>query len=703
MTTTTPPALAGRDEYADAIGAALRASAAYYGSGESALDDASFDLLLGLIRAYEERYPQHADVASPTGKVAGGAVPAGDVAHTAAMLSLGNVFGPQELLDWEASLVRRLGAPVTGGYAVELKLDGASLAARYRDGRLVQLVTRGNGAGGEDVSHAIGTITGLPRELATAASFEVRGEVLLTTEQFERANAVRAEHGAGPFSNARNGAAGTLRAKGRPYTVEMSFWAFGAVGQDGGDTLPGATHAELMAYLGAAGVRTAADTPAGLTVVDTIAGVQEQVDRIAALRPRLPFGIDGVVVKLNAVEEQTAAGSGSRHPHWATAYKLPAAQRRTRLLEVTWSVGRTGVLAPTAVLEPVEIDGSVVRHATLHNPADIERRGLRIGDVVTVCKAGDVIPRVEAPVVALRTGQERPVEPPAVCPGCGGEIDRSQERWRCAQPADCGRIAAVLYAAGRDQLDIDGLGEKYVRALVEAGAVRDVADLFTLDHARLALAAGSDKRAVRLREQIEAAKDRPLSRVFCALGVLGTGRGMSRRIARHFGTMEAVRAADAAAMTAVELVGDAKAAAIVAQVAALGPVIDKLAAAGVNLTEPQAGPPVGAGAGEAGAGEAGAGGGAEDGAAEGAAPLAGQTVVVTGRMAGALAAYDTRDKVRELIERAGGRSASGVSGRTTLLVAGEKAGGKVAKAQQAGIEIVGEDAFAERIAAFLTR
>ncbi|MFE1556712.1 helix-hairpin-helix domain-containing protein [Streptomyces sp. NPDC058734] len=321
-------------------------------------------------------------------------------------------------------------------------------------------------------------------------------------------------------------------------------------------------------------------------------------------------------------------------------------------------------------------------YKTLHNPADIARRGLLIGDTVTVYKAGDVIPRVEAPVVELRTGAERPVVVPEVCPGCQGEIDRSQERWRCAQPADCGRIAAILYAAGRDQLDIDGLGERYVRALVEEEGVRDVADLFTLDPAALARAAGSEKRAVKLAERIEAAKALPLSRVFCALGVVGTGRGMSRRIARHFGTMEAVRAADAAAMTAVELVGETKAAAIVAQVAELGPVIDKLAAAGVVPVEPQA--PATAPA---------------DGAEAG--PLAGQNVVVTGKMTGALAAYDTRDRVRELIERAGGRSSGSLSGKTTLLVAGEKAGSKVAKAEAAGIEILGEEAFALRIAALL--
>ncbi|WP_405763226.1 hypothetical protein [Streptomyces sp. NBC_00045] len=323
ITTTAPAgsALTTRDEYADAIGTAIRASAAYYGSGDSLLDDASFDLLVSLVQAYEERYPEHTDPASPTGKVAGGAVPAGEVAHTAAMLSLANAFDPQDLRDWEASVVRRLGAPVAGGYVVEPKLDGASLAARYEGGRLVRLVTRGNGTSGEDVSHAIGTIVGLPERLASDVSFEVRGEVLLATAQFERANEIRAAHGAGAFSNARNGAAGTLRAKGRPYTVEMTFWAFGAVELDGA-VLPDTSHAQVMAFVAAAGVQTAAATPAGLTVVATVAEVQEQVDRIAALRARLPFGIDGVVVKLDRLAEQAAAGTGSRHPHWATAYKL---------------------------------------------------------------------------------------------------------------------------------------------------------------------------------------------------------------------------------------------------------------------------------------------------------------------------------------------------------------------------------------------
>ncbi|MEV6680661.1 NAD-dependent DNA ligase LigA [Streptomyces erythrochromogenes] len=676
------PALNSLDEYSAAVERARNACLAYYGSGGSPLDDFQYDQLVAAIACYEGAHPADISPQSPVDKVAGGALPAGDVEHTAPMLSLANAFTPQDLRDWDTSLVRRLGAPVAGGYAVEAKLDGASLVARYRNGQLVQLVTRGNGTSGEDVSHAIGTIVGLPLQLTTSVSFEVRGEVLLTTEQFEGANEIRAAHGADPFSNARNGAAGTLRAKGRAYTVEMTFWAFGAVALDGGTSLPDSTHSEVMGWVSEMGIQTAADTPAGLTVVKTIAEVQEQVDRIAALRAGLPFGIDGVVVKADDLAEQTVAGNGSRHPHWATAVKLAAEERRTRLLDVTWAVGRTGVLAPTAVLEPVEIGGAVVQHATLHNPADIVRRGLRIGDIVNVRRAGDVIPRVENPVVELRTGEERVIEPPSVCPGCQGPIDKSQERWRCSQPAACGRIAAILYAAGRDQLDIDGLGEKYVRALVEAGKVRDIADLFTLDHAALAAAAGSEKRAVKLLEQIEAAKAKPLSRVFCALGVVGTGRGMSRRIARHFGSMQAIRAADVSAMTAVELVGDTKATAIVEQVATLGPVIDKLAAAGVNLTEPQAP-------------------GTADGD-EAAGPLAGETVVVTGKMVGALARFDTRDKVRELIEQAGGKSSSGISGKTTLLVAGERSGGKVAKATEAGIRIETEAEFAERIAAFLS-
>ncbi|MFE1272764.1 NAD-dependent DNA ligase LigA [Streptomyces sp. NPDC058758] len=680
--------------YEAALDRLRAASGAYYAGENSPLDDASYDALRLAVLAWEEAHPGEG-AQSPTGLVADGAAPEGDVAHTTRLLSLDNVFGPEQLVAWDASLQRRLGRAVEGGFTVEPKLDGAAIAARYRDGRLVRVVTRGDGTHGEDVSHVVGSVVGLPELLAEPLTFEVRGEVLFTHEQFETAQEVRAAHGGAPFANPRNAVAGTLRAKDRPYRLEMTFWAYGAVDLDGGSFLPaGATHAEVLAAVAAAGVRTTADTPAGLHVVGTIAEAQARVDAIGALRAGLPFGIDGVVVKANSAAEQAEAGLGSRFPYWAIAYKLSAVERQTVLREVVWEVGRTGVLAPTALLDPVEIDGSTVSRATLHNPADIARRGLHLGDTVTVYKAGDIIPRVQAPVVELRPDGAVPVPLPATCPNCDGEIDKSQERWRCAKGAGCALAPLIAYAAGRDVLDVDGLGKTYIKALIDAGLVTDVADLFTLTEEQLAVAAGSARRGAKLAEQFELARSRPLSRVFCALGIRGTGRRMSRRLAAHFGTMEAIRAASAEDLLAVEGIGPEKAPVVVAELAALAPVVDKLIAAGVNMTEPEApsGPAVKAGADGA------------DGGAPGPGPLAGRTVVVTGRMTGRLDGYG-RSQMNELIERAGGRAGSGVTAKTSYLVSAPSATGKPSSkavaAEKLGVEVLTPEAFADLVADYL--
>ncbi|MFG2617086.1 NAD-dependent DNA ligase LigA [Streptomyces sp. NPDC048507] len=679
----TGPGVTGPEAYRAALTRLRETSRAYYGDGDSPVDDATYDRLRLAVLDWERAHPGEAAPDSPTGLVGDGAAPSGDVAHTTRLLGLDNVFDPAGLTAWGASFRRRLGRESAGGFTVEPKMDGAAVAARYRAGRLEQIVTRGDGTHGEDVSHVIGTVEGLPDQLPVPATFEVRGEVLFTQRQFETANEVRAAHGAQVFANPRNGTAGTLRAKDRPYRLAMTFWAYGATALDGADFLPaGATHVETLAAVAAAGVRTTADTPAGLHVVASLAEAQRKVDEIAALRPVLPFGIDGVVVKANDAAERAAAGAGSRFPHWAVAFKLPAVERQTVLKGVVWDVGRTGVLAPTALLEPVEIDGSTVTRATLHNPADIRRRDLHLGDTVTVHKAGDIIPRVQAAVVAHRPAGAAPVPLPTTCPRCEGEIDKGQERWRCARGTACALPALIEYAAGRDMLDIDGLGRTYVKALIDSGDVCDVADLFTLTEERLTAASGSAKRAAKLAEQIEAARSRPLSRVFCALGVLGTGRSMSRRIAAHFVTMDAVRAADAAALQEVEGIGPEKAPVIVEQVALLAPVIDKLAAAGVNMTEPR-----------------------EQRAPAGAqGPLAGLTVVVTGKMSGPLAALG-RSEMNALIERAGGKAGSGVTSRTGYLVCAPSAGGKpsskAVKAQELGVAVLTPEDFAGLVAAHL--
>jgi DNA ligase (NAD+) len=697
MTGMTTPVAEIMDSaaYAQAVEDAVKASAAYYGGGTSALDDDAYDRLVRGIAAWETDHPDQVLPDSPTGKVAGGAV-VGDVPHTVAMLSLDNVFSPEEFTAWTASLARRIGHEAQR-FSVEPKLDGLAIAARYTQGRLTRLITRGDGIAGENVSHAIGSLEGLPHTLAEPVTVEVRGEVLMTTAQFEHANEVRTAHGGQPFANPRGASAGSLRAKERAYTVPMTFFGYGLLPLDDTDTdtalaarLGELAHTDLMALTAQLGVNTTATTAVPGIVATTVEEVLDRVREIAALRAELPFGIDGIVIKADLAADQQAAGSGSRAPRWAIAYKLPAVEKITRLIEVEWNVGRTGVIAPRGVLEPVQIEGATITYATLHNPADITRRDLRLGDHVMVHRAGDVIPRIEAPVAHLRTGDEQPITFPAVCPRCGSAIDTSQERWRCEQGRNCHLVASLSYAAGRDQLDIEGLGATRIVQLVEAGLVADLADLFTLTRDQLlALERMGTTSTDNLLTAIAAAKSQPLSRVLCALGVRGTGRSMSRRIARHFATMDNIRSADADAMQQVEGIGTEKAPSIVAELAELAPLIDKLTAAGVNMTDPGATPPPAAGDTDA----------AADGTDVAIGPLAGMTVVVTGAMTGALEKL-SRNQMNELIERAGGKSSSSVSRKTTLVVAGEGAGSKRAKAETLGIRLATPDEFAALVADF---
>lgn len=675
---TTPAELATSAAYAAAVATALSASAAYYEDGSTPLGDDEYDALLRAISAYEEAHPGEVLPDSPSGKVAGGAVQ-GDVPHSVPMLSLDNVFDAEELADWAAGLERRLGRPVAA-WCVEPKLDGLAVAARYQGGKLVQMLTRGDGLAGEDITHAADAVLGLPAALTEPIDVELRGEVLLTTAQFEEANRIRLAHEAAAFAHPRSGAAGTLRAKDRPYRIELTFFAYGAIGLDD------LGHSALLEALAALGANTAAATAAAPARCDTIEQVQQRIEEITALRAALPFGIDGVVVKADAAADQEQAGSGSRAPRWAVARKLAAEHKVTRLLEVEWNVGRTGIIAPRAVLEPVVIDGVTVTYATLHNPADITRRGLMIGDQVFVYRAGDVIPRVEAPLTDQRTGAETAIVFPVACPRCGDEIDASEQRWRCVRGRNCQAVASVIYAAGRDQLDIEGLGHTRAVQLVESGLVADVADLFTLTRDQLLRLERMGETSVdNLLAAIETARSQPLNRVFCALGVRGTGRTMSRRIAAYFGSMAAIRAAGADTLAEVPGIGAEKARVVAAELLELTPLLDKLTTrqVGVQVSEPQRPLTAAAGTDTAEPGEGG--------------PLASEAVVVTGSMSGPLAAL-SRNEMNELIERAGGKASSSVSKRTTLLVAGEKAGSKRAKAEELGIRILTPEEFADLVA-----
>ncbi|MFI1312889.1 NAD-dependent DNA ligase LigA [Streptomyces albidoflavus] len=683
MTTALTSSLADLTAYHAAVDTALNACRTYYGAGDTTLSDAAYDELARQLRAYEQAHPEHVRKDSPIGKVGGGTV-SGDITHTVPMLSLGNVHSPEELVKWQASLSRRLGGPIRGGYAVEAKLDGLAVAARYHDGHLVQLIKRGDHAMGEDVSHAIDDIVGLPSKLSVPLTIEIRGEVLLTRAQFAAANEIRRAHKAKPFKNPRAGAAGTLAAKNRPYRIELSFFAYGAVELDGVPFAPAvSTHEGLLAQVAAAGVQTTAGSAAGLRVYATLTEAQERVDEIAALRPGLPFGIDGVVVKANTFAEQEEAGNASDHPHWATAFKLPPQKASTRLVGVEWNVGKTRIIAPRALLEPVELDGSTVEFATLNNPGFIRKLGVKIGDTVVIAKAGDVIPQVLSVEAGKRTGSETPVAFPSSCPQCGGDVDTSGERWECAEGINgtCGALAGLNYAVGREQLRIEGLGDTYIEALFEMGVLGDVADYFTLTEEHLTEATGSAKRAKTVLGEIAKAKAQPLDRVLCSLGIVRTGRSVSKALARQFGSMDGVLAADAEALAQVTLrvnkIGTANAVKIAAHLQVLRPVIAKLKAAGVNMTQPDAP------------------------AKSTSGPLAGESVVVTGGMTGLLAGRN-RNAMNDLIEAAGGTPAGSVSKRTTLLVAGENAGSKLAKAQQLGIKILNEEKFAALITDYLS-
>jgi len=646
------------EEYLAAVNTAGRAAEAYYHGEGSDLDDATYDALIRGIAAAETTHPDWRVEHALLDAVAAGTAPVGDVVHAAPMLSLDNVFSSTELADWVAGRGRM--TPVSS-FCVEPKFDGLSVAATYRDGTLVRLATRGNGQAGEDVTYAKDRLVNLPSTLTAALDVEVRGEVLFSRSDFEAANAARVASGKNPYVNARNAAAGALRAEKLDYDVTLSFFAHGQVG------LAAGSHAEALGHLAAAGIPVgAAELP--LVTCDVTDAVVAAVEAIAAARTSLPFEIDGAVVKVNRLEEQEQLGFSSRAPRWGIAVKFPAEEVYGTVAAIEVQLGRLGTITPVAKLDPaVFVGGTHVSSVTLHNFDDLVKRDVRVGDTVVVRRAGDVIPEIVRVRLEDRPEDRAPYAAPQVCPRCGGAIDRSQVRWRCTRGRECGLVETLVYAASRDALDIEGLGEKVVAQLVAGGIVSDVADLFTLDQAQLAgLERMGELSARNIVERITAAKSQPLHRVFTALGVRMTGRSMSRRLARRFGTMDALRSAGPDVLAAVDGVGPERAATIVEELAELAPVIDKLAAAGVNLTEP-------------------------DNAARSDGPLAGKTVVVTGNL-GSL----TRLEAQTAVERLGGKAASSVSKRTDLLVIGDAAGvSKVVKAAELAITTMSGKEFLE--------
>ncbi|MFI2652172.1 NAD-dependent DNA ligase LigA [Micromonospora fulviviridis] len=580
---------AERAAYDEAVAAVRAAAAAYHNGSDLMMDDAAYDALLARVAATEAAHPGWAATDSPTTVVAAGVAAGGEVPHSEPMLGLDNVFGEEQLRRWAARLEKLVGGAVTG-YVVEPKIDGLAIAAWYVDGRLTRVATRGDGRAGEDVTGQARRAAGLPGQLRRPLTIEVRGEVFMTDADFAVGNEMRTCNGEPPFAHPRSAAAGTLRAEGRAYDAPLSFTAYGVRGAvtDGPRSVP---HSAEMAALAELGVTTTAVSSAGMRVCARLEEVLAAVEALRVARPGLGFGVDGAVIKADRPEDREAAGSSSRAPRWGIAYKFPADTRTTRLLRIDVQIGRTGVVTPVAVLEPVQISGVTVTSATLHNFDDLARRDVRVGDVVFVRRAGDVIPEITGAQLDQRDPNSTAFVAPIACPRCDGPLDRGQKRWRCARGRACGAHEALAYFATRDAMDIEGLGDKIIRNLVAAELVTDPADLYDLNAEQLiGLERMGAVSAAKLVASVQATRGRPMSRVLIGLGVRMTGRALSRRIARHFGTMRALLDASVDDLQQVEGIGPERAATIAADLLELNPLIDKLAERGVNMAEPDAGP-----------------------------------------------------------------------------------------------------------------
>ena len=664
---TVDPALAAPfdvlEGYAAAIAELRAAALAYYQGTDLLIDDATYDALLARVAATESVRPEWKVEGSPTETVAAGVPIGGDVVHSEPMLGLDNVFGEDDLRRWAARLDKLLGRPAAG-YTVEPKIDGLAIAARYVDGRLTLVATRGDGVAGENVTRIARRAAGLPDRLADPVTLEVRGEVFMTEADFAVANELRVAHGEPAFAHPRSAAAGTLRADQRVYAAPLSFLAYAVRGLD----LP---HSAAIAELARLGVATTQDQ---LTMCTTVDEVVVAVARLTELRLTLGYGVDGAVVKADSPADRESAGSSSRAPRWGISYKFPTDTRTTTLLGIDVQVGRTGVITPVAVLEPVMISGVTVTSATLHNFGDLVRRNVRVGDTVFVHRAGDVIPEITGALLDQRPATSVPFEPPTACPRCGGEIDRSQKRWRCVQGRVCGARQTLHYFATRDAMDIEHLGDKIIDQVVSVGLVADPADLFDLDVPTLVgLDRMGEVSAGKLVASIQGAKGRPLSKVLTALGMRMAGRAMCRRLARSFGTMAALLEASVEDLQRVEGVGPERAVTIAAELLDYRPVIEKLMARGVNMTEPEADVPA-------------------------SLPLqrpdgTPMRVVVTGAVPGL-----TRTEGNEAVERLGGTASASVSAKTDLVVVGEGAGSKATKAVELGVATMPAEEFAALLA-----
>ena len=676
----------------------------YYVLDSPTISDIDYDTTMRELRALEDRYPDLRTPDSPTQTVHGTiSTLFTPVEHLERLLSLDNVFTDEDLGGW-ADRATRLGG--AGPYLCELKIDGLAIDLVYRDGALVKAATRGDGRTGEDVTPNIRTISSIPARLAGGgwpAVLEVRGEVFMPVEAFGKLNESLLDAGKAAFANPRNSAAGSLRQKDPRITASRALDAIvhgiGRVEGYAGDEGIGGPAGEAGITGAARGpgeeghLEGAPDTQSGwyerlrgwglpvsglYKVVPDMAGVREYIAYYAEHRHDPPYEIDGVVVKIDQIALQRLLGSTSRAPRWAIAYKYAPEEVTTRLLDIQVNVGRTGRVTPFAVMEPVKVSGSTVDRATLHNADEVKRKGVLIGDMVILRKAGDVIPEVLGPVADLRTGDEREFTFPDQCPACGTTLAREEGEvdWRCPNTRACPAQLRerLFHLAGRGAFDIEVLGYEAVSALLDCGLVTDEGDLFALTAERLEtcpffmVKQGTlSANATRLLTNLEQARTRPLWRILVALSIRHVGPTAARALAAEFGSLDAIEAASTDALAAVDGVGPTIAASLRDWFTEdwHRAIVAKWRDAGVRLADPDFDPSRAA-----------------------ARLLAGVSVVVTGTLASF-----SRDEAGEAIRAAGGKVTSSVSKKTSFVVAGENAGSKYDKAVELGVPILDEAAF----------
>lgn len=650
-----------------------RANRAYYVLDAPEISDAEYDRLFRELQALEAAHPELRSADSPTARV--GATPASALekhTHARPMLSLANAFTDDELVAWEERNARLAPRVRTAGYTLEVKIDGAAVNLTYRDGRLERGATRGNGFVGEDITANLRTINDVPLVLQAGphpALMEVRGEVYFPFRNFEHVNREREQEGEPPFANPRNAAAGGLRTLDPAVTRKrrLRFFAFSAEPLEG--ELGVDTQSALLARLEAWGFPVEPHHAR----VESLADVARAVQALEAGLHALPFAADGVVVKVDALALQRELGTISdREPRWAMARKFAPEVAVTRLRRIRINVGRTGALNPWAELEPVELAGVTVSAATLHNEEIIAQKDIREGDLVEVVRAGEVIPQVLGPLRDRRDGSERPFVMPDACPACGTPVERpADEVMRYCPNAACpGRVfEGIVHFANRGAMDIRGLGAERVRQLLDGGLVHDVSDLYPLTAEQLvALDRFAEQSARQLVQAIATSRQQPLSLLVFGLGIRHVGQQVAQLLARRFGTLEALMAADRAAIDEVPGIGTAVADAVASffEEPRNRQLIARLRAAGVNFSEPES--------------------------SNGTGPLAGMAVVLTGTLPTL-----SRSQATALVERAGGHVSGSVSKKTAVVVAGDDAGSKLDKARQLGVEVIDEAELLRRV------